>query len=339
MGRKTLVIPHPSTIDTKGQSFLLRNYSKRVLVDLLSQVGVEASVRSKKDELVELALASFTGRQMYEILRCNGNDLVRLSSEAGVYRYVLTHPKPIARWDVKPRPPPKFCKFVEKISVKSPVKSPVRSPAKSPQKSPVRSPAKSPKSKSPKSPDYSPLRIVPSPVVSPPSQRSLFFLPPSRLPSLHHPRTPFTPIAPKSPPKSIPKSPPKSISKNTLKTSPKKTGKTSPSRVPKAGAKDHICLACFRFSDILKLVQSKGYNIPPGTDKAELVRIITTKFMRKDIISLLRANGVKDPHLEGRTLAELRASLSGGKFGEVCSFCRLDVLSGKRYQTQLIVPK
>jgi hypothetical protein len=101
--------------------------------------------------------------------------------------------------------------------------------------------------------------------------------------------------------------------------------------------KDHICMGCYRFSDILELVKSRGFHPPTGTDKSDLIKIISTKFSKSDLVALLKANGVKDASVHD-SLVKLRSQLSGGKFGQVCNVCELNTLAGKHYQLKLVIP-
>lgn len=86
----------------------------------------------------------------------------------------------------------------------------------------------------------------------------------------------------------------------------------------------------------MKLLKTKGYDAPVGSEKQDLVRVITNFFTKDDIVKLLKANGVNAKTND--TILSLRGKLSGGKFGETCTACELDVLSGKRYQMSLVIP-
>lgn len=405
--RKSLALPDPSTVNTKGYSFTLKSYTKATLIDLLKQIKARGDFERKtKNELIVLLLDKLTARQMYDILRCNGNDRIRTASGKDVFKLILTTSEPINASKTYRPTYPSYCSFpiqTPNSPVQSP-KSPVHSP---PRFSPVQSPVRSPKSPLRFSPVQSPKSPVQSRKSSKKTRRSTLQSPtsstkvytrrstlqsptkpssltrlrrhPPHIPiivpmqkSSHPPRIPI--IHPKvkvalKPPSPVrqtksklrPPSPVRQTSKVALPRqssfverpklrppSPVRSARKFPpptrqasfvtTSIPRSNArkKDHICLACYRYSDLVKLLKTRGYDTPVGSEKQDLVRIITNFFTKEDIVGLLKANGVNA--MTSDTLLSLRSKLSGGKFGETCTACELDVLSGKRYQMSLVIP-
>jgi len=347
MVRKYLRLPDASEVAVEGRSFTLNKYKKETLIDILSQIGLHDVSNLKKNELVSLLIENLTAKQMYEILRCNGHSAVRTDLGKPVFQIILTTEQPMHYYGKKKPAIPKYChakpssiklpspqKSVSHVKIPSPQKSvsPKNVKLPSPQKSVSPKNVKLPSPQKSMSPKFSSprksVRHGPAPFER---KEPLPLLPPS--PVLKRINSTRIKKLPKQlPPPARPKSFKKKVSKVVLKPASPIHKKDFIPRV-----KDHICIGCYRFSDILKLLNSKGYYPPTGLDKSDLIRIITSKFSKSDLVALLRANGVKDASVND-TLIKLRSQLSGGKFGQVCTVCELNTLSNKGYQLKLAIP-
>lgn len=183
--------------------------------------------------------------------------------------------------------------------------------------------------------NQSPVLNPPSPIPSIISQRNQSSIKPKSVPTLRSKPSKLKRLPGSLPPATRKSSFPLKRSLGTHKPKVVTKSKQKKKFIPKS--KDHICIGCYRFSDLVKLVKKIGYTPRPGDNKAEIIRVITNRFTKNELVSLLSANGVKNVNAD-ESLVKLRNRLTGGKYGEICTLCELKVLSDKSYQPILVIP-